>query len=136
LVTSCAAWRAVLLAVVVAVVAAPWGGCTESETCTLRLTVLVDATVPAFDFVQVSVSSMRGGDQFQSVDFRLKPTDFDANGSGVTTLRFPAQAEEVDALAEVHAGSLIVGHGRRSLVTLESLQSYDLEVEVAPNPPF
>jgi hypothetical protein len=126
-----AAWNAVGAVVVALAVI----GCADSELRALHLTLRVAAAMPPFDYVQVSVGSMRGGDQFQSEDFRLAPADFDAAGSYSTVLLVPAPAEEVDVLAEVHSGNFTIGHGRRTVVTLEA-QGYDLEVEVVPTPRF
>ncbi|MBI5480033.1 MAG: hypothetical protein HY906_14295 [Deltaproteobacteria bacterium] len=125
------AWHAVA----VAVVAALGLGCADREPRALRLTLSVASTMPAFDYVQVYVSSMQGGDQFQSDGFRLVPAELDAAGSYSTILFIESQAEAVDVLCEVHAGDFIVGHGRRTVVTLET-QAFDLEVEVVPTPQF
>ena len=126
-----AAWHAVAVAALAALLA----GCTDDEPRPLRLTLRVDPTMPAFDYVQVWVVSYQGGNQIQSEDFRLAPADLDATGGYSTILFIPQQAEAIDVLCEVHAGDQNIGHGRRSVVTLDS-QGYDLEVEVVPHPPY
>lgn len=129
------AWRAAALAVALAALAPAVGGCADPEPRALRLTVQVDSTVPAFDYVHVSLGSWRGGGQLGEETFRLLPTDLDADGAYSTILFITKLAESVDVLAEVHSGTFIVGHGRRSVVTLDEA-SFDLEVEVSPHPAY
>jgi len=130
-----AAWRAAVVAVALAALAPVLGGCADPEPRALRLTVRLDPTVPAFDYVHLSVGSWRGGVWMEEETFRLLPTDFDDAGAYSTILFITKTAESIDALAEVHSGTFIVGHGRRSVVTLHQ-GSYDLEVEVVPHPPY
>ena len=111
------------------------GGCADVEPRALRLTVRLDPAMPAYDFVQVSVGSWRDGSQWGEETFQLHSTDFDTTGAYETILFIDKMAESIDVLAEVHVGDLIIGHGRRTVVTLHA-GSYDLEVEVVPNPGY
>jgi len=113
--------------------AAAVGGCTEAEPRSLRLRLRMDSTMPSYDHVQVSFGCYNGGTQITEDTFALVSTDFDASGAYETVLFISKHAEAVDVLAEVHLGGAVIGHGRRTVVTLEN-QAYDLEVEIVPHP--
>jgi hypothetical protein len=111
------------------------GGCGGVEPRALRLTVRVDPTMPAFDYVQVSLGYYVDSNQFGEESFQLQSTEFDTTGAYEVILFIDKRADSLDVLAEAHAGTLIIGHGRRTAVTLHE-RWYDLEVEVTPHPGY
>ena len=122
-----------MIAVAAVAVAPALGGCSEAEPRTLRLTLHLDPTMPAYDHIRVSIGCWAGGNQLTEESFDLVGADLDANGTYETVLFIDKHAESVDVLAEVHSGAVVIGHGRRTAVTLEN-KTYDLEVEVVPHP--
>ena len=123
------------LAVLAALAALAGQGCGGSEPRTLRVTLRLDPAMPAFDWVQFGVASMRDGSEFLVEGFQLFPADFDADGRYSTILFIANTADLVEAQADVHAGAYVVGHGRRSVSTFER-QDYELEVPLVPTPAY
>ncbi len=122
-----------MIAAAAVTVAPALGGCTEAEPRTLHLTLRLDPTMPAYDHIQVSIGGWAGGYQLSEEIFDLVEADLAPDGTYQTVLFINKHAESVDVLAEVHSGALVIGHGRRTVLTMEN-KTYDLEVEVVPHP--
>ena len=123
------------LAVLAALGALAGQGCGDHEPRALHLTLRLDPAMPAFDWVQFGVASMRDGSEFQVEGFQLLPADFGADGRYSTILFIPNTADLVEAQGDVHAGAYVIGHGRRSVSTFER-QDYELEVPLVPSPGY